>query len=293
MFNSTTSLSPNQQKNNNSSTSVITKGSTVKGDITSEENIRLDGKVIGEIHCKQRLVIGINGELEGTIATESADISGTIYGDIAVFGHLHIQSSAKIFGNIQAKFIKVGEGAVLEGECKVGQVDVKPRKEKPRIDLLTENSAPQKKKASFKPKVEQTTKQVAKPDVSKRNSSSSVFSTPSKKIVEKEEQVLVASTPQEVNPANRFFPEGEFQSTLSLEQEDNRHVEKPTKKANPVAVHETVKRAAPIKKTTRQFNAAKFNTLKKQPSNNTVGSEAKVKEEKKYGIKLPSISVKW
>ncbi|HMR44157.1 MAG TPA: polymer-forming cytoskeletal protein [Saprospiraceae bacterium] len=102
------------------STCVISSGTELEGIFTSKENVRLDGKVKGEVKCDSRLVMGETGKVEGKLQVGEAVIMGTIEGDLVVHGSLTLKSSARIKGNITAKLMAVEEGAVYNGECKIG-----------------------------------------------------------------------------------------------------------------------------------------------------------------------------
>ena len=47
--------------------SLIAAGTTLKGDITSNGDIRIDGTLQGNIYCTAKVVIGANGVVEGDI----------------------------------------------------------------------------------------------------------------------------------------------------------------------------------------------------------------------------------
>ncbi|MCB0661339.1 MAG: polymer-forming cytoskeletal protein [Saprospiraceae bacterium] len=101
-------------------TCVISQGSNIEGQFSSKENVRLDGKVTGDVICENRLVMGESGSVEGTIKANEAVIMGTIKGNIEIKSTLFLKASAKINGNITAKLLSVEEGAMYNGECRIG-----------------------------------------------------------------------------------------------------------------------------------------------------------------------------
>jgi len=66
------------------STSLIGAGTTMKGDITSNGDLRIDGTLVGNIHCSAKVVIGANGVVQGDINGQQADIMGKVTGTIKV-----------------------------------------------------------------------------------------------------------------------------------------------------------------------------------------------------------------
>jgi len=101
-------------------TCVIAEGTVIEGKFTCSENVRLDGKIIGEIKVEKRLVMGESGVIDGKISTENAVIKGKIKGNIHTIDTLHLQNTANIDGNIISNKMIVDEGAKYFGDCKVG-----------------------------------------------------------------------------------------------------------------------------------------------------------------------------
>lgn len=112
--------SPAPQTNNSATTCVVSKGTHIDGYFNCTENIRLDGSVKGELYCEKRLVMGSTGMVEGRINTQDADISGTIEGDLVVANTLTLRATAQVRGTLSAKYLNVEEGAVYNGDCKIG-----------------------------------------------------------------------------------------------------------------------------------------------------------------------------
>ena len=108
---------------------MIAKGTTMEGKFTSSEDVQINGTLKGEVVCKQRLVMGPTGWIEGTIHTHSATIKGTIKGTIIVQDVLYLESTAKVDGIILAKTIQVEAGAQYDGECKIGERFIKEEKQ--------------------------------------------------------------------------------------------------------------------------------------------------------------------
>lgn len=101
-------------------TCVVAAGTTIEGKFSATENVRLDGKVKGEVKCSQRLVMGESGKVEGNVRTKDGIIMGTVEGELIAEGSLHLKGTAMIRGTITAKTLMVDEGARYVGECKIG-----------------------------------------------------------------------------------------------------------------------------------------------------------------------------
>jgi len=98
----------------------LVEGTSVKGEIKTDSNFRLDGELIGILNTLGKLVIGPNGRIEGEISCGNADIEGEIVGNIKVDGVLLLKSTAKVKGNIYALKLGIENGAEFNGNCYMG-----------------------------------------------------------------------------------------------------------------------------------------------------------------------------
>lgn len=98
----------------------IVEGTSIEGDIRSDSNIRIDGRLKGTIHTKGRLVIGSSGIIEGEIICENADIEGVFIGKINVNQLLSLKSTAKLTGDIITSKLAIEPGAMFSGACSMG-----------------------------------------------------------------------------------------------------------------------------------------------------------------------------
>jgi cytoskeletal protein CcmA (bactofilin family) len=118
MFNGK-SKSENSLESNgkSSSTSLIGAGTSLKGDITSDADLRIDGKLIGNIISSAKVVIGANGVVEGDIQGQQADVMGKVTGTIKVKELLQLKGSSEVNGNIYAVKLQIEPTAVFNGAC--------------------------------------------------------------------------------------------------------------------------------------------------------------------------------
>lgn len=96
------------------------KGTIIKGQIQSIGNIRVEGKVIGDIKTKAKLAMGDASFLEGNIQAQNADIAGVVKGKIEVVELLTLKSTAQVEGEIVASKLAVEPGATFNGTSKMG-----------------------------------------------------------------------------------------------------------------------------------------------------------------------------
>ena len=109
------------QSSESKTTCVVAKGTLIEGKFYSKEDVRLDGTILGEIKCENRIVLGESGRVEGTLQTKNAVVMGTVEGEIEAIDTITLKSTAYIKGTIKASKFVVEEGARYIGECKIGE----------------------------------------------------------------------------------------------------------------------------------------------------------------------------
>jgi len=117
----------------------IMEGTSIEGEIKSDSNIRIDGRVKGTVHARGRVIIGQTGIIEGEVVCQSSDIEGTLLGKINCQDLLSLKATAKLNGDINTKKLAIEPGAVFTGNCSMAGGIVK---EMDPMRLSTANSAP-------------------------------------------------------------------------------------------------------------------------------------------------------
>lgn len=113
--------SPNQVGERN----IIAKNTSLVGDINSDGDFRVDGKIEGTIKTGGRVVIGKEGFVSGTIECTNADIEGKFSGKLIVDQILSLKSTADISGEVIMGKLSVEPGAAFNATCSMkGSVKV-------------------------------------------------------------------------------------------------------------------------------------------------------------------------
>ncbi len=102
------------------SISIISADSTIKGDMESDGDIRIDGKLIGNINCKAKIIVGQQGIVEGNLNGNHTDVLGTVNGDIKMTGQLNLLGKSIINGNIHVGKLQMESTVVFNGKCVMG-----------------------------------------------------------------------------------------------------------------------------------------------------------------------------
>jgi cytoskeletal protein CcmA (bactofilin family) len=120
MFNNKNKTDMQQSTTSGNGTTLISAGTTLKGDISSNSDLRIDGTIIGNIHSSAKIVIGSNGVVEGDISGNQADIVGKVSGNIRAKELLQLRGECVVTGNLYAGKLQVEPSATFNGQCHMG-----------------------------------------------------------------------------------------------------------------------------------------------------------------------------
>lgn len=99
----------------------IEKNTKIKGDITSEADFRIDGKLEGNVKTSGKVVIGKDGYINGKVECVNADIEGKFNGELLVKDLLSLKASAIIEGTVSVAKLSVEPGATFNASCAMGK----------------------------------------------------------------------------------------------------------------------------------------------------------------------------
>lgn len=98
---------------------IIGKNTIIEGTIKTEETIRIDGSLKGDIICNGNLFIGESAEILGNIKAKNITIAGKVEGNVNSQGQLIITNSGRLKGDIEVTNLSIEDGAFFEGTCKM------------------------------------------------------------------------------------------------------------------------------------------------------------------------------
>ena len=91
-------MSSNKNGENSSALSDLnkmSKGTAFKGDIVSDGDFRIDGRFEGTITTSGRIVIGVDGRLDGTVQCLSIDVEGVLNGTVNASEVLSVKKTGR------------------------------------------------------------------------------------------------------------------------------------------------------------------------------------------------------
>lgn len=101
------------------SSNIIGKETCLEGTLSTVGNLRVEGKVIGGITSKAKVVLSNTAWVKGNIEAQNAEIGGEIEGVIKISGLLTLKPTAVIQGDIITNKLVFEEGAKFNGKCQM------------------------------------------------------------------------------------------------------------------------------------------------------------------------------
>src|SRR5688572_1521608 len=96
-------------------TTVIGAGITVDGEITSDEDVIVQGTLRGKLVAKDAVSVETGGVVEADITGGPVSVGGTVTGNINSSDRVDLQNGARVVGNVKATRITIADGAQFKG----------------------------------------------------------------------------------------------------------------------------------------------------------------------------------
>lgn len=99
--------------------SIVAKDLTIAGDLQAEGVIRIEGRVVGNVHAGDQVLLSEGGIVEGDIIAREAVIGGRVHGCITGGERVELQTSAIVHGDIVTRRLLIQEGGRVNGAMKM------------------------------------------------------------------------------------------------------------------------------------------------------------------------------
>jgi cytoskeletal protein CcmA (bactofilin family) len=100
----------------------IGKAITIRGDLTGNEDMVIEGQVEGKVDLpNNQLTVGANGKVKAEIHAKGIVIVGEVIGNVVGLERIEIQATGRVEGDVTAPKLVVAEGAQLNGAIQMTQ----------------------------------------------------------------------------------------------------------------------------------------------------------------------------
>lgn len=99
---------------------IISRGTILEGNIKTPGNLRIEGRVIGNLVTKSKASLAQSSYVDGNILARNAEVAGEVKGKVEVSEMLILKPTCVIHGDIVTNKLIVESGATFNGGCKMG-----------------------------------------------------------------------------------------------------------------------------------------------------------------------------
>jgi cytoskeletal protein CcmA (bactofilin family) len=122
-------------------TAMIGATIKIKGEISGDENLTIDGTVEGKVDLGGHdLTIGTSGDVKANLTGKTVQINGSVTGDIESSELAVVSKSGRVMGNIVSPRVTLEDGAQFKGSIDMGSIDEKPANPATSSDVTTHPS---------------------------------------------------------------------------------------------------------------------------------------------------------
>ena len=104
----------------NGELTIIGSDSHFKGELNFNSSARINGKFEGQISGKGELQVANGAQCKADVAVGSAQIDGTVQGNLKAANVVHLNADGIVRGDITAAKMVMNEGASFYGKCAIG-----------------------------------------------------------------------------------------------------------------------------------------------------------------------------
>lgn len=106
---------PVKTANGGEGEAVVGRGTTVRGRISGDGDLRVEGTIDGDVALDGTLTVADGASVTADVQAASVLVEGALDGDIGATGAVAIRSGARVRGTIRGGSFAIEEGASLSG----------------------------------------------------------------------------------------------------------------------------------------------------------------------------------
>ncbi len=100
---------------------TIGKSITIKGDLSGNEDLEIDGNVDGRIDLpNNQLTIGAEGRVKAEVHAKAVVVIGHVTGNVSAADRIQVEATGVVDGDVKAPRLVIQEGAMLNGAVEMG-----------------------------------------------------------------------------------------------------------------------------------------------------------------------------
>jgi cytoskeletal protein CcmA (bactofilin family) len=115
----------------------VGKSVVFKGDLTSSEDMTIDGRVEGTIDVRDfSLTIGPDAHIQADIVARIVTVLGAVTGTITAGEKIYIRETGSVEGDVLSPRLAMADGALLRGKVDTGERAGSHKDQRPRLNAV-------------------------------------------------------------------------------------------------------------------------------------------------------------
>lgn len=103
--------------------SIIGEATTIKGEISAQGPLHLNGVIEGEVMAEGEVFVGERGKVKGNISGGKVVVSGRVEGNISARQGLEIAKGGEVQGEITTDKLLIEAGSSYLGKVNIGKLE--------------------------------------------------------------------------------------------------------------------------------------------------------------------------
>lgn len=126
----------------NEDVSIISSNVTIEGKLISSGNVRIDGKIEGDVIVHGNLTLGETAFVNGEVKAENITIGGKVIGYVNANDKLILEAKSYLEGDITANVLVIEAGAKFNGKSSMIDPNQKKIDNTPKTSSETNSQIP-------------------------------------------------------------------------------------------------------------------------------------------------------
>jgi cytoskeletal protein CcmA (bactofilin family) len=102
-------------------TAFLDEACEIEGKFTFSGTVMINGRLRGEIHSNDTLIVGEKGVITAAIRAGVVLVSGEVVGNVTGAERVELRGGARVSGDVEAPIVVVDEGVMFDGHCRMTQ----------------------------------------------------------------------------------------------------------------------------------------------------------------------------
>jgi cytoskeletal protein CcmA (bactofilin family) len=104
---------------------MIGKTITIRGELSGDHDVVVDGRLEGRINLTKSLTVGKNGTVDADVSAHTVSVAGRFTGNVSAEQRVEIDATASLTGNVTTPRLSIADGAFFKGSV---DMESKPTK---------------------------------------------------------------------------------------------------------------------------------------------------------------------